>query len=400
MNVYTMGGSIGDIIAATAMIKQKGGGELYLNKNAPADWRQSEDRLNSLKTLLEVQGYLHKVELTDTMHGVNLDHFRNNWRQGMNLADMICSWQNCHHIDRNEPWITVPETKRVNKVIIHRSPRYHTGFPWRSVVEKYGKNITFVGDHYEYCDFVQRFGLVHYYKTETYRELAAVIKGSELYIGNQSSPFWVSCAMAHPTIVEHVDRGSWAWNCHFGRDNFQGIEPGQTPNLPNLLHSSEISKCRSIVVKYCQGNGIDCGSGGDPVVPTAIQIELETPYCPLLEYEYPPQLRGDATKLTWFADESLDYVFSSHLLEDFEDWRPVLNEWLRVIKHGGYLVILIPDAERWKAALENGQPPNHNHKHEGRVGEIAEILGDKVETVIDQYVSETDYGLVYVARKV
>jgi ubiquinone/menaquinone biosynthesis C-methylase UbiE len=79
----------------------------------------------------------------------------------------------------------------------------------------------------------------------------------------------------------------------------------------------------------------------------------------------PPQLTGDATQLTWFADSVLDYVYSSHVLEDFRDTQAVLSEWLRVLKSGGYLIIFCPDEQAYRKHCDRtGQPYNKHHVHE------------------------------------
>jgi hypothetical protein len=116
--------------------------------------------------------------------------------------------------------------------------------------------------------------------------------------------------------------------------NLQALEPRE----PCI---SETSTVRQEVVAYCQGNGVDIGYGGDPVVPTAITIDQPPPYTPHLGSQ-PQNLMGDGADLRWFKDNSLDYVYSSHLIEDFEETAPVLKEWLRVLKPGGYMVLVAP----------------------------------------------------------
>ena len=44
-----------------------------------------------------------------------------------------------------------------------------------------------------------------------------------------------------------------------------------------------------------------------------------------------------------YEDESFDYVFSSHTLEHISGTEHVLKEWLRVVKEGGYVIIVMPD---------------------------------------------------------
>lgn len=47
-----------------------------------------------------------------------------------------------------------------------------------------------------------------------------------------------------------------------------------------------------------------------------------------------------------FEDESLDYVLSSHLIEHCWDVLGTLDEWLRVLKPGGYIFMIVPHRDR------------------------------------------------------
>ena len=40
---------------------------------------------------------------------------------------------------------------------------------------------------------------------------------------------------------------------------------------------SETSKCRDRLAKYCIGNGLDIGHGGDPINDTAITLDMDQP---------------------------------------------------------------------------------------------------------------------------
>jgi predicted SAM-dependent methyltransferase len=127
---------------------------------------------------------------------------------------------------------------------------------------------------------------------------------------------------------------------------------------------SETSGIRKEVLTYCQGNGVDIGYGGDPVVPSAITIDKPPPYVPHLG-SHPQNLRGDGADLYWFKDNVLDYVYSSHLIEDFAETGPVLREWLRVVKPGGYLILVAPVEKIYREhCSRTGQEYNTNHKIE------------------------------------
>jgi predicted SAM-dependent methyltransferase len=125
---------------------------------------------------------------------------------------------------------------------------------------------------------------------------------------------------------------------------------------------SETSHARARLLPYCNGYGLDLGFGGDKIQPSAIGVDLPIPYTQV--GKDPVQLGGDARHLIWFRDEVLDYVYSSHLLEDFpaNETRTVLVEWLRVLKVGGSLILYQPDEQVFRAHCKaTGQPYNSSH---------------------------------------
>lgn len=125
---------------------------------------------------------------------------------------------------------------------------------------------------------------------------------------------------------------------------------------------SETSLCRHRLARFCRGSGLDLGCGGDLVVPHAIGVDQSKPYN--LVGDQPIHLRGDARVLEWFTDGCLDFVFSSHLLEDFpaEQTEAVLREWARVLRSCGHLVLYGPDEVIYRQhCKETGQNYNASH---------------------------------------
>jgi predicted SAM-dependent methyltransferase len=125
---------------------------------------------------------------------------------------------------------------------------------------------------------------------------------------------------------------------------------------PTRQYSSETSKHREDILPFCQGYGLDVGFGGDPINPAVIRMDMPSPYANT--GEYPVQLGGDCRNLRWIASDSLDYVYSSHVLEDFDrnETEPVLREWIRIIKPGGLIVLLLPDQPRYvESCLRRGE---------------------------------------------
>jgi len=66
------------------------------------------------------------------------------------------------------------------------------------------------------------------------------------------------------------------------------------------------------------------------------------------EYNYYYNKKGkvivnDAVNISLVANESYDFCFSSHSLEHIANPLRAVNEWLRIVKNGGYIVIIVPE---------------------------------------------------------
>jgi SAM-dependent methyltransferase len=172
-------------------------------------------------------------------------------------------------------------------------------------------------------------------------------------------------------------------------------------NIINLSKKSETSKVRNTLKIFCNGNGVDIGFGGDPILKSAITIDLPSPYA---KYKANPlHLRGSGDNLYWFKDTVLDYVYSSHLLEDFENTEEVINEWLRVIKIGGNLVLFLPDEQIYREYNEKlGKQPNHNHIHDNfSLQFIKEIINKRNDIKIIHEVAVSNiYSFELVIKKI
>ena len=139
---------------------------------------------------------------------------------------------------------------------------------------------------------------------------------------------------------------------------------------------SETSKCRERLAPYCIGCGIDIGCGGDVITPHTIGVDMPHPYTKV--GQSPIHLKGDAKTLYWFNDEVLDYVYSSHLLEDFPDTETILREWLRVLKIGGLLILFLPDEQLYRKHCDRtGQEYNKAHS-------ISNMSLDYIKNILSQ----------------
>jgi ubiquinone/menaquinone biosynthesis C-methylase UbiE len=127
--------------------------------------------------------------------------------------------------------------------------------------------------------------------------------------------------------------------------------------------ASETSKSRHLLAPYCVGIGMDVGYGGEKIVDTAWAFDMPQPYTSVGSHRQ--QLRGDCRSFPFICDNALDYIYSSHVLEDFtyEELVPIINEWRRVLKPEGLIITNCPDQQRFLAhCAATGQGTNDAHK--------------------------------------
>lgn len=94
--------------------------------------------------------------------------------------------------------------------------------------------------------------------------------------------------------------------------------------------------------KYFRGIGIDIGAGND----TLQNVSGSFPGIRRVRGWDMPD--GDAEHLLSVKDGEYDFVHASHCLEHMVNWKNALENWIRVVKSGGYLVITIPEERMYE----------------------------------------------------
>jgi ADP-heptose:LPS heptosyltransferase/SAM-dependent methyltransferase len=85
-----------------------------------------------------------------------------------------------------------------------------------------------------------------------------------------------------------------------------------------------------------------------PIVPGAIGVELDYP--------------GYDGRTLPFPDASQDGVFASHCLEHIDDYLNALRDWFRVLKVGGFLIIMVPHQHLYEKRTNLPSRFNADHK--------------------------------------
>jgi hypothetical protein len=164
-------------------------------------------KYDSLKPLIESQGIDISMEFNYPVD-YDMTNWRDCYRDDISLLDSQARFLKIIPSDGffevTEPWLKVDANNDgKGRVIFNRSPRYRNEkFPWGKVVNKYGSRALFVGTPDEYEDFCNLFGSVEYYKTESTLDVARLIEAADLFVGNQSSSYWIAAALRKPLIQE------------------------------------------------------------------------------------------------------------------------------------------------------------------------------------------------------
>lgn len=151
----------------------------------------------------------------------------------------------------------------------------------------------------------------------------------------------------------------------------------------------ELRLNNGFIDKYLSGRSIlDIGYKGYiedvvPIVENAIGVELDYP--------------GYDGHTLPFADLSQDAVFASHCLEHIEDFPNVLRDWFRVLKVGGFLVIMVPHQYLYEKRLVPPSRYNADHKRFYTPGSLmADVEGSlRPNTYRLRHLADNDIGFDY-----
>jgi len=149
-------------------------------------------------------------------------------------------------------------------------------------------------------------------------------------------------------------------------------------------------------VEYTNGRGLDLGCGQFKAFPHFIGVDNGHHW----------GMKGvdvhvnTCEDLSLFASNSMDFVFSSHLLEHIKDYKSALKEWMRVIKVGGYLILYLPDEDEYPKCGEVGANPDH--KWNVNYDKVIEAMEETCSWDLIRYEKrnqDREYSLFFVFEK-
>lgn len=274
-------GDLGDIIYSLLFCSSLGRVELAIGPDSRWQCREamSKPKFEWLAPLLRRQPWISSVEYTNAPPEAldyNLNEFRLSWfskanahRKDKRLFECYFEHFNLPKPAENSAWIDAdPAVDTAHPVVISRTHRWRNDlFPWKQVSSTYSGRMIFVGLHAEYLDWTRRFG-----KTAEFREvvdaldLANIIAGAKLFIGNQSLPMALALALNVPVIQESC---VIQHDCVFHRDNAQFTHHSPVVNLPAI----GVAQLRPVVTHATRAGIIELGPfNGAPGIGDTLMI--------------------------------------------------------------------------------------------------------------------------------
>lgn len=259
--VVSSSGDLGDCVVSLAPLVYRGNPTIYhlwddgMTKGIVA-------REKFIRPFLESQPIIKAVRIgrpnecdwrsEDFRHRSLHDGFSNLAEVHARHAKLVGFLADVPRFDR--PWLTLFDVKYHGRIVVNRSPRYHNDkFPWAKIVKHYGKRLVFVGLDEEYEAF-SHFGEIERVRVKDMLELAHLIAGSSLFIGNQSVAMTIAEGLKHPRIQEAC---LWLPDCIYPGVNAQYIGTGAM-KLPSIDGSGEACIKAEIVMP----EGLETPPGG------------------------------------------------------------------------------------------------------------------------------------------
>ncbi len=165
---------------------------------------------------------------------------------------------------------------------------------------------------------------------------------------------------------------------------------------------SESKKIVWEVAPYLRGRGVDLGAGMFKILPQAIAVD--NGHHAVFGHNIKPDVTVQtAEKLDIFGSGSMDFVYSSHLLEHIENYKAALQEWWRLVKEGGVLALYLPHKKFYPNIGTYGCNPDHKHDFlpEDIIEAMKNVTGGGWDLVENQERDmDREYSFLQVYRKV
>lgn len=196
--------------------------------------------------------------------------------------------------------------------------------------------------------------------------------------------------------VQMIERVNHALIMKHGLHEFLDLwKTETTPEIPFAETDTEGDVCR----KYVDGEKIlELGCGDKKTVDKSLGIDIVPKGSPIPGVSVgrfsAADCIGDVQEKLPVEDGIFDTVIARHVLEHMTDTVQALRYWSQALKHGGKLIVAVPNQQ-----IRNTIPLNYQHVHAytpDSLQKLMESLGWKTEAIED---SQNNLSFVGVFRK-
>jgi hypothetical protein len=243
--IYKHSGTFGDLIYGLSVVKKMGSGTVAIAldnlESCVAQYGYRPDEVdpmhkgrftagdfNLLESFLRRQSYITDVRPWEGSHDVDLDRFR-----GVLFRGFEGNYVQAYHMTfglpftpevLQESWLEA-DTNTIAPIVINRTFRYRCPNgtnAWQNMLAEsnIAQNGIFVGNDDEHKDFVKSTGFnIPYYPVKNFKELADVIAGADLFMGNQSAAYSIAMGLGKSAVLETIKIKPLQNNeCYFPRE--------------------------------------------------------------------------------------------------------------------------------------------------------------------------------------
>lgn len=210
-------GNSGDIIYALPTIYSLAHGakaHLHLHINQPGSYGKKPHPLGNvmlnrkmaqmLQPLLLAQKEIHSCSIYDGTSPVDFDLDTIRRYPILMSRGNIARWYFyvfAVNADLSKPWLTVsPDTSFNDRIVVARSQRYRGPGIDYSFLKKY--KTVFIGVEQEWKEMKEMLPDIELVPVKNFMEMAQIIAGSKLFIGNQSFPFSIAEGLKVKRLLE------------------------------------------------------------------------------------------------------------------------------------------------------------------------------------------------------
>lgn len=151
------------------------------------------------------------------------------------------------------------------------------------------------------------------------------------------------------------------------------------------------------LLPWLYGHTLDIGSGERSIKITDVRVDIDE--------KLEPDVIASGDKLP-LDNETFDSLYAIHAIEHFKDTKATLKEWLRVLRGGGIIGMIVPDrfytGTQYKHVAVGDQSQFMIHEHEWKKEEFISEMGklkDLGFEIVDSGVALGNWSFYVILRK-